>query len=279
MTVNEYLLPGSLDDALVLLEEHGSDMLVMGGGTVVMPLINGGVTSPDRVMGLKHAGLDYIRQSNNHLDIGAAVPLGDMFDLRTIPMLQEAARNTATWTVRNLGTVGGNLFVPPPAGDFAVALLALDAWLKFASRNGERVIPIWDFYTGFLSNVMEDGEILVEIQVPVPPGKTAYFKYGRKLLNTPSIVTVATHLAMTGRQVEQARIALNGVGPHPIRALNAESTLAGNKLDRESIKLAATEAAKECEPFSDSIASEWYRRKMVEVHVRRVLNSLIGKEG
>jgi CO/xanthine dehydrogenase FAD-binding subunit len=84
---------------------------------------------------------------------------------------------------------------------------------------------------------------------------------------------------MTGRQVEQARIALNGVGPHPIRALNAESTLTGNKLDHESIKNTASVAAKECEPFSDSIASEWYRRKMVEVHVRRVLGSLIGEEG
>ncbi|HET6445214.1 MAG TPA: FAD binding domain-containing protein [candidate division Zixibacteria bacterium] len=278
MTVSEYFLPESLDEALSLVDKHRSELLVMGGGTVVMPLINGGISLPKRVLGLRHAGLDYVNQSNGYVTIGAAVPLTQMLELDAIPMLQEAARNTAAWSIRNLGTVGGNLFVPPPAGDFAVALLALDAWLKLASKSGERIVALSEFYTGFLSNILKDDELVVEIQVPLPEGETVYIKYGRKRSNTPSIVTVAIQISRDGRQVERARIALNGVGPHPKRAVKAESVLTGSILDSTTIQKAADQAMEECEPFSDAISSEWYRRRMVGVYVKRALSKLIGEE-
>lgn len=279
MTVSDYYLPKSLDEALILLDKHGPEVLVMGGGTVVMPLINGGVSIPEKVMGLRHAGLDTIRESSGHVTIGATVSLSEMEDFNAISILQTAARNTAAWSVRNLGTVGGNLFVPPTAGDLAVALLALDARVKLVSRSGERTVSLSDFYTGFLSNVMRDNELLAEIQVPIPSGETVYVKYGRKQSNTPSVVTVAAHIIFDGAQVDRARIALNGVGPHPIRAMNAEAALAGSKLSNSSIQAAAKEAANECEPFSDAVASEWYRRRMVDVYVRRALTGLIREEG
>lgn len=278
MSVNAYFQPNSLDEALELLNRHRPDLLVMGGGTVVMPLINGGVSLPDKVMGLRQAGLNYVGRSNGYVTIGAATPLSEMLRMDEIPILQTAARNTAAWAVRNLGTVGGNLFVPPPSGDFAVALLALDAWVKLKSKDDERTVALADFYTGFLSNVLGDGELLVEIQVPIPLGETAYIKYGRKQAHTPSIVTVAVQITRDGAQVEQARIALNGVGPHPIRARKAEEALSGSMLDKQDIVSAAQIAAEECEPFTDAVASEWYRRKMVRVYVQRALNQLAGEE-
>jgi len=278
VTVSEYFLPESLNEALDLIGEYRSEVLVMGGGTVVMPLINGGISLPKRVLGLRKAGLDSVTLGNGHVVIGAATPLTRMLELNTIPMLQEAAKNTAAWSVRNLGTVGGNLFVPPPAGDFAVALLALDAWVKLANKQGERTIALADFYTGFLSNVMKEDELLVEVQVPIPTGETVYVKYGRKQANTPAIVTVAAQIAMDGAFVDQARIALNGVGPHPNRATNAEAVLTGSALDTASIEKAADAAEQECEPFTDAIASEWYRRKMVGVYVKRALSQLMKEE-
>ena len=278
MTVSEYYLPKTLDEALAIKAEHGSEVLVMGGGTVVMPLINGGISLPNRVLGLRKAGIDGISKANGHYKIGAAVPLTRILEVEGIPMLQEAARNTAAWSVRNLGTVGGNLFVPPPAGDFAVALLALDAWVKLASKQSQRDVALDDFYTGFLSNVIADDELLVEIQVPIPVGETVYIKYGRKQANTPSIVTVAVHIVRDGDEVEKARLALNGVGPHPIRAKKAEAELTGNVLDDAVIQAAVDAAEKECEPFTDAIASEWYRRKMVGVYVKRALTKLIKED-
>lgn len=279
MSVTNYFLPQSLDEALILLDEHKDALLVTGGGTVTMPLINEGVSAPDRVMGLKHTGLNYIQQQNGQVVIGATTTLSQVLEKSPIPILGEAARNTAAWTVRNMATVGGNFFVPPPAGDFAMTLLALDAELKLVRKGQERLVPVSEFFTGFMANVMEPDELLVEIHVPVPQGQTAFIKFGRKVANTPAVVTVATQVHFDGDLVQDARIAMNAVGPHPIRARKAEQTLLGSPLSDEAISTAASTAAEECEPFTDAVASEWYRRKMANVYVSRALKKITGKEG
>jgi CO/xanthine dehydrogenase FAD-binding subunit len=135
--VSSYYLPRSLTEALDVLERHGPDLLVMAGGTVAMPLINDGLSMPESVMGLRRAGLDGLDRVDGILRIGATATLTQLLEQDAIPMLSEAARNTASWSVRNMATVGGNLFTPPPGGDVAVALLALDATVELA---GPRVV-------------------------------------------------------------------------------------------------------------------------------------------
>jgi CO/xanthine dehydrogenase FAD-binding subunit len=276
VTTQAYFLPHSLNEALGLLAEHGPTLLVMAGGTLAMPLINEGVSMPDKVLGLRQAGLNYVKSANGSVTIGATTTLTQMLKLDAIPLLQEAARHVGAWAIRNLGTVGGNLFAPPPAGDFAVALLALDANVKLVGSTGERILPLDQFYTGFMTTALRPGEIVAEIQVNVPQGKTVYIKYGRKHENTPAIVTVAAHLIVDGQTVKAARLALNGVGPHPIRARQAEAALVGSTLTVKTIAAAARAAAAESQPFTDPVASEWYRRKMVDVYVRRALVQVAG---
>jgi CO/xanthine dehydrogenase FAD-binding subunit len=175
-----------------------------------------------------------------------------------------------------MGTVGGNLFAPPPSGDLAVALLALDAQVKLSGVDGERVLPLTEFYKGFMTTALASGELVAEILVPRPKGKSAYVKLGRRQANTPAVVSLAANLVLDGKKVEEARIALNAVGPHPLRATKAEEALIGSTLDETEIAAAASVAAKECEPFTDAVASEWYRRKMVDVTVRRALAEIAG---
>ncbi len=278
MPVDEYFLPNSLDQAIDLLAEHQDSLLVMAGGTVTMPLINEGISVPEKVMGLSHAGLDYIHQSDESVALGATTKLTALLDLESIPILQQAAENTGAWAIRNLGTVGGNLFVPPPSGDVAVALLALDARVKLVKAGNERWVPINEFFTGFMSNVLGSDELLAEIKVPLPKGLTSFLKYGRRRANTPSIVTVAANITLAGDRVAEARIALGAVGPHPIRVKSAEEALVGRKLDKESIQDASLAASEESQPFTDAIASEWYRRKMIKVFVERALSQLAKKE-
>jgi CO/xanthine dehydrogenase FAD-binding subunit len=196
-----------------------------------------------------------------------------------IPLLREAAKEVGGWAIRNMGTVGGNLFAPPPAGDVAVALLALDARVVLSGASGDRELPLEEFYTGFLMTALAPGELLKEVRVPLPKGKTAYLKFGRKHANTPAVVTVAARLELDGRTVKDARLALNAVGPHPVRARDAERSLVGSKLDETSIAAAADAAAEGCEPFTDAVASEWYRRKMAAVYVRRTLEKIAGMAG
>lgn len=280
MAVKEYFLPQSLEEAVSLLAEHGDSLLVMAGGTIAMPLINEGISRPEKVMGLRQAGLNYVRQTNGSLTIGAVATLSQMLATGAIPLLQQAARQTGAWAIRNLGTVGGNLFAPPPAGDLAAALLALEAEVKLAGPGGQRTLPLAQFYTGFMTTALQPGELLVEINVPIPQGKTAYLKYGRKQANTPAIVTVAAQIVLNGSQIQAARIALNAVGPHPLRAAQAEAALvAGGQLDEVTIAAAAEAAAEACEPFTDAIASDWYRRKMVNIYVKRALAQIAATEG
>jgi CO/xanthine dehydrogenase FAD-binding subunit len=274
MTVRAYLLPRSLPEALRLLEEHGPELLVMAGGTVAMPLINEGISLPEAVMGLRLAGLDGLERTGDTLRIGATATLTQLLNQDAVPMLREAARNTASWSIRNMGTVGGNLFTPPPGGDVAVALLALDASVTLASTRGERVLPLADFLTGFMRNELAEDELLVEIGVPVRDEPTAYLKLGRKHANTPAVVTVAVRLEWRRARIADARIALGAVGPHPIRARQAEALLVGTSLAGEAIAVAAEAAAEACEPFTDGIATEWYRRRMVRLLVGRALEQL-----
>jgi CO/xanthine dehydrogenase FAD-binding subunit len=274
VTVRAYLLPRSLPEALGLLEQHGADLLVMAGGTVAMPLINDGISLPTVVMGLRLAGLGGIERQNGRLRIGATTTLTQLLDQEDVPVLREAAKQTASWSIRNMGTVGGNLFTPPPGGDVAVALLALDASVTLASSRSARVVSLADFYTGFMTNELAPDELLAELWVPISNGPTAYIKFGRKHANTPAVVTVAARLEWDGERVADARIALGAVGPHPIRAHAAERLLVGTNLEADAIAAAGAAAAGECEPFTDGVATDWYRRRMVALFVVRALEQL-----
>jgi len=148
--------------------------------------------------------------------------------------------------------------------------------VKLVGKDSERTLPLAEFYTGFMTTALAPGELVAEILVPAPQGKTVYVKYGRRHANTPAVVSIAAHLVFDGQTVEDSRIALNAVGPHPLRATKAEAVLVGSKLDDTAIAQAAAAAAEECEPFTDPIASEWYRRKMVDVYVRRALAQMAG---
>lgn len=274
MATKEYFLPQSVDEATTLLAKHGSSLLVMAGGTLAMPLINEGASMPEMVMGLRQAGMDKVKHSDGTVTIGATATLTRMTALEQIPMLQDAAKSVGGWQIRNMGTVAGNFFAPPPAGDFAAALLALDAKLTLVSAGGSRSLPAADFFTGFLTTALQPGELISQIEVPVPAGKTVYLKLGRKKANSPSVVSVAIFVSLAGGKVKDARIALNGAGEHPLRAKRAEGLLAGSVLNDSTIAAVAAAAKDESDPFTDAIATEWYRRRMVEVVVKRALTQV-----
>jgi CO/xanthine dehydrogenase FAD-binding subunit len=225
-------------------------------------------------MGLRRAGLDRITQGNGATDIGAMVTLTSLAQAN-LPLISEATKHIGSWAIRNMGTVGGNLFAPPPAGDLASALMALDAQIVLVSRRGERVMALADFFTGFLTTALEPDELVASLRVPSTAGKTAFLKHGRLHSNTPAVVSVGVQVVKNNGSVKDARIALNAVAPYPMRARNAEAALVGSKGDEAAIATAADAAMEECEPFTDPIASEWYRRKMTGVFVRRALTEAV----
>ena len=269
--------PDSLDAALDLLGQYGPDLFVIAGGTLAMQLINEGMISPKVAMTLHRAQLNEVRAVNGHFEIGATTTLTRVTQLSEVPLLAEAARHVGGWAIRNVATLAGNLFVPPPAGDAAVALLALDAEVIAANKGSVRKIPLDQFFTGLMETALAPGELVTQINVPRPQGKTAFVKFGRRQANTPAVVTVAAHIVQDDQGIcQEARIALGAAGDYPLRARQAEAALRGRKLDAQSITAAAEAASQEVQPFSDAIASGWYRRKMVGVYVRRALEAIGG---
>lgn len=272
MTLKSYFTPESLEEALSLKAKYGEELMVMGGGTIVMHLINDGYLFPELAMGLRRAGMDQV-QVNGSAVIGATTTLSQIAALESYPMLQQSAQSIAGWAVRNMGTVAGNLFARAPYGDLGVALLALDAQLKIQSSGKERTISLETFYAG--SRQLAAGELISEIHIPAATGMTQFHKFSRRQANAPTIVAVAAQITFEDSRVSAARIALGGAGQTPVRSAAAETALVGNSLTEESIREAAEAAAEASNPIADAVASVWYRRQMIAVQLRRTLTSMM----
>src|SRR4051812_43652075 len=176
-----------------------------------MPRVNTGAVPVDHLICLRNAGLAGIRVDADTVTIGAATTLAEVGADARLGFLDPVIRSIASPPVRNLATVGGNLLVPQPHGDLAVALLALDAGVDVVSVNGTRTIAVGE-------PVAAD-EIITAVHFALPHS-WRYRKAMRRKHNSAAIVTVAAVLD-GGR----TRIALGGVAPRPIRAHAAEEVL------------------------------------------------------
>lgn len=274
MPIEKFFAPETIDGALDVLDEYGSDALILAGGTMVMPLVNEALTSPRVILSLQRAGLNTM-SANGQIEIGATTTLTRVSQMNKLSLLANATRGIGSWAIRNMATLGGNVFAPPPSGDAAVALLALDAQIVAQNKNGERRVALDSFYSGLLQTNLRPNELVTRIVIPKTRGKTAWLKYARREANAPAIVSVAARIVTDPEGViTEARIALGGANDFPVRAKKGEAELIGRGLSAESIADAANAAMDEAKPFSDALASEWYRKKMVAVYVRRVLGGI-----
>jgi len=170
-----------------------------------------------------------------------------------------------------MGTVGGNLFAPSPYGDFTVALLALDAVISVQGGFNPRDVPIEEFLQ---SRERQTGVLVLSISCHKPASADAfrYRKIARIRPKGGSVITLAAHLPVSSGRVLGARIALGSMAPTQIRAKAAERALEGRPLDISSINAAASAAVEGTSPTDTAIASAWYRREVVGVHLRRLLS-------
>ena len=275
----DYFAPGTLDEALALLAEHGDEAKPLAGGQSLIPAMNFRLARPRVLVDLNRVGaLSYIRAEKSGLEIGAmtrqrAVERSDVV-ARAAPLLTEAMPAIAHPQIRNRGTVGGSIAHADPSAELPAVALALDARFRARSATGERTIVAADFFKGMLETALEPGELLVEIALPPlrPRTGTAFLEVARRhgdyaLVGVAAVVT----LDATGR-CQAARIALLSVGDGPVLAVEAGKTLVGQKRSDELLRAAADAAAKrDVDPPSDIHASAAYRRRLVDVLTRRAL--------
>jgi carbon-monoxide dehydrogenase medium subunit len=192
------------------------------------------------------------------------------------PVLAEMEKNLASIQTRNWGTIGGNLAHGDPAGDPGPILIALDSKVKIASQDGERVLPLEEFFIDIFETALKEGELLIEIQLPKPSKKTAvaYEKFNI-IKNHQGIVSVAALIAMDEDLIKckDVRIVLGAAAAIPIRAKKAEQMLIGVKIDSKLLEKVGKKASEECEPVNDIHATEEYRRYLVKALTKRVVKA------
>jgi CO/xanthine dehydrogenase FAD-binding subunit len=209
----------------------------------VMPRVLAGGLPETRVVGLARTGLDRVASGGGRTTLGACTTLAAVAAHEPTPALAAAAGAIGGPALRNMGTVGGNLVV---GGDVAVALLALAADVDL----GDRTLAIDDFWAEFRPGV----DIVRSVAFNDDPA-AVYVRWARRAANSPAVVCVA---------VAGGRVAVGGVGDHPVRSAGAEAHL-------NDPGAAGEAAAAEVDPPTDGIASSWYRKRMTEVFVRRAL--------
>jgi carbon-monoxide dehydrogenase medium subunit len=226
------------------------------------------------------AGLSRITYSGrNGLRIGALATIRAIEQhaavRRYYPALAAAAASFAGVQVRNLATVGGNICNASPSGDMIPALLVFGSECKIVGADGERVVALDKLFTGPGQTVLQHGELLTEIRVPVPARNTGshYIKHSPRGAMDIATVGVASLVSLDGRNgpCAEARIALGAVAPTPIRAYSAEDSLRGQTLTQGLLIDTANLARDGIRPIDDIRGSAEHRKEIVGVLTRRTL--------
>jgi xanthine dehydrogenase small subunit len=254
--------PLSLARALTSLAAH-PDATVVAGGTDLAVDVN-----------LKGRRLSYLvavdslpelrrfRRTPDSVSIGAGLPLGDIGRLwpDAPPAFRDWLELFASPLIRNRATLGGNLATASPIGDAAPLLLALDARVRTASARGERSIPLSEFFTGYRRTALAGGELIVDVDIPLPlPTTLRFYKVAKRRLDDISTVAAAMALTFDSGRISRARFAFGGVAATPVRVTAAERAVIGRRWDQEPSGPVGSTVEAALQPLSDQRGSKEYR--------------------
>lgn len=250
----DYHAPGSLDEAVGLLEKYGEEAQILAGGTDLIPQMKQRKAEPKHVVNIKGIpGLACIEEIPQGIKIGAlaklrAVELSPLIRGR-LPILSEAAGSVGSIQIRNLGTVGGNICNASPSADMATPLLALDATVHIYGRDGAKTCSIAEFFQGRGDVNLGRGEFVTGFTVPHPPegAGSAFEKVGWTTFDIAT-VNVAAVVTLKGGKVDHCSIAVGACSPAPVRGVLAEAELIGREPTVEALEAAVEFVAGCVEP-------------------------------
>lgn len=272
----------SLKEAIALSAELGEEAKYMSGGHSLLPMMKLRFATPEHIIDIsKIDGLSYIKEEGDVLKIGALTTQTEMEHNALLkenyPIFGDAIWLTADPSVRNVGTIGGNIAHGDAANDQPALMLATRATIIAEGADGQKSIPIDEFFHGFYMTALEAGDILTEIQVPKAKKNSggAYHKVERKV-GDYATAGVAVHVELDDSGVcQQIGIGLTNVSAVPMRLARGEEVLRGQKVTDELISQVGQIASEDCEPESDLRGSEAYKRSIVNAITKRMLNKAL----
>jgi carbon-monoxide dehydrogenase medium subunit len=284
----DYQAPESLDAALDLMREHGSEAKLLAGGQSLIPVMNFRLAQPALLVDLNAvAELDFVRPvDGGGLRIGALTRMSRLErydDLgRYSPLLAEAIPWVAHPQIRNRSTLGGTLSHADPAAEAPAVCLADGARFRLARAGSDRWVAAADFFLGLFETALEPEEILVEIELPESAARTGTsFQEIARRHGDYALAGVAASVRLdAGGAIEQATLVFLSVGDKPAFATAAAGLLAG-EVPSEALFAAAAEAAArtDVEPAGTIHATPEFTRHLVGVLTRRALASAVGRAG
>jgi carbon-monoxide dehydrogenase medium subunit len=285
----DYYAPRSLEEALRILGDAGSDGRVLAGGQSLMPMLNLRILSPAAVVDINRIeALNRLHVGADSLTVGALVRHADLLRNPQVcegwPLLAEATTQVAHPAIRNRGTVCGSVSHNDPAAEHPGVLVTLEGTVVIAGSAGRRELPAEQFFTGMLATALEPGEMVVELRYPRPPAGTgaAFVEFARRLGDF-AIAGAAAMLTMRDGVCEKARLTIVGMGEGPFRARAAEDALTGRRLGAKEQQDAFAEATAKVvaavDPTDDVHASSAYRRHLAGVMTVRALETALARTG
>jgi CO/xanthine dehydrogenase FAD-binding subunit len=286
--VQDYHLPGTMEEALALLERYGDGAMLVAGGSFVHGLeVRGLLENVNALIDIQRLDLRAVRRVPGGVVLGATATLADLEAAEFVrnDSAFGAVRDALTCPppqIRNVGTVGGCVAAAAPLYDLPAALLALGAVVHTRSAKGTRELPLDSFFRGLFESALEPGELITAIAVPAPAVRTgsAFLKLETNA-NDLAILSVAVRLGVDAAGVcREARVVLGGgVGETYARGSAAEAALVGRRADAAAFEAAAAAVSGDFEPVSDHRGSADYRRYMAGVYLRRALTTAAERLG
>ncbi|NTW00886.1 MAG: hypothetical protein HGA19_06180 [Oscillochloris sp.] len=279
-----YFQPESLSTVFELLADHPTARIVAGASDVLIELSRGDRPTDTLIDISRITELRYIKMRDGVISIGPMAThnmiIASTDCVASALPLAQACLEVGAPQIRARGTIGGNVITASPANDTIAPLLALGAEITLLSADGERVMPLSEFYVGVRSSVLRPDELVREIRVPTlgERQRGIFLKLGVRRAQAISLVNVAVVLEQSGdapdSPVTAARITLGCVAPTIVRATTAEEFLIGKPLNATTCAEASRRATEAAVPIDDLRASADYRREVVAALVFDALNLL-----
>jgi len=270
----EYEKASSVEHALSLLARYGPEARILAGGHSLIPMMKLRLAQPETLIDINGLSeLSYLEVDGGELRIGALTRHAQLLDSAVVgehfAILHDAEKVIADPVVRNWGTVGGSLCQADPSEDLSAAFAALKGNMVIHGPDGSRTVSAREFHTGPYETMVDMGEMLTEIRIPISPGGgSAYEKVGRRVGDWP-VGAAGTAIWLTGDVIADAGIGLTAVGARQFAAPEAEEFLRGAPATDESFTRAGEIAAGHCRPVSDQRGPADYKRHLAaELTVR-----------
>lgn len=277
----ELLFPTSLDEATALLREHGDDAKVIAGGTALVLMIKNNMVNPGVLVSLQRVpGLHGFEHDGGELRFGAlrTIRFGETSPVvrEVNPVLAETFGKVASVRVRCAATIGGNMTEADYASDPPGVLVAMGGRVRAVGPDGAREIPLGEFFEDFYTTALAHDEIVTEVIVPDPkPSSGAeYLKFcSRSSEDRPCVGAAAVVELADDGTCADLRVVVSAISETPETFADVEAGARGQRLDDALIKDIANAYAERVEPLSDLRGSSWYRKELVDVLVRRAVET------